>query len=151
VAVLRAEIADGGQRARHARTARRHLKVAAATHPYAEPAVRAFFAQVELCFFTNPLNLELVEVRVARHLKRGLSEHPTAPALYFVLGHLLARRGRVSDAIDNLARAAYFSRGRAFYRDLLLGDPMVARMRPGLIVQLKSDAARQGEEAVGAG
>ncbi|MDF1566286.1 MAG: hypothetical protein P1V51_24855 [Deltaproteobacteria bacterium] len=137
VAFLRAQLAKDGSRHRWAREARQQLKAAAATSDFAEPAVRALWAKVNLRFFSHALNLELQEILVGRHLRKALTEHPHSPELFFELAYLLARRGQVADAIDNLARAAYFSGSRDFYRRPLLEDPAVSALKPGLVAQVR--------------
>jgi hypothetical protein len=93
---------------------------------------------------THPLNLELSVFAAKRELGAGLSRFGEAPPLYFVRALASSLVGFNRAAIDDLARAVYYSHQSPFYVRAVLDAPYVEEARPALVYQCRqAEAARE--------
>jgi hypothetical protein len=86
---------------------------------------------------THPLNLELAVFSAKRRLAHGLTRFGEVPALFFARALASARLGLNQAAIDDLARAVYFSRRSDFYIRAVLDWPYIEEARPALLFQCR--------------
>jgi hypothetical protein len=93
---------------------------------------------------THPLNLELSVFAAKRELGAGLVRFGEAPALYFARALASSLVGFNRAAIDDLARAVYYSRQAPFYVRAVLDAPYVEEARPALVYQCRqAEASRE--------
>jgi hypothetical protein len=85
----------------------------------------------------NVLNLELAVFGAKRRLSQGLARFGDRPALYFARALASSLIGFNRAAIDDLARAVYFSRQAPFYRQAVISTPYVEEVRPALVQQCR--------------
>lgn len=81
---------------------------------------------------THAVNLELAVFSAKRRLTAGLARFGEHPALFFVRAQASARMGLNGAAVDDLARAVYFSRQAPFYLRAVVETPYIAEVRPSL-------------------
>lgn len=86
---------------------------------------------------THSGNLELNVFVVKRRVALGLSRFGDAPCLYFVRAFANAQVGLNRAAIDDLARAVYFSHQHPFYVRAVLDSPYIEKTRPALAYQCR--------------
>ncbi len=86
---------------------------------------------------THLFNLELAVFSAKQRLRRGLARFGDHPALFFVRAQASARLGFNKAAIDDLARAVYFSRQSRFYLQAVLDTPYIEEVRPALAQQCR--------------
>jgi hypothetical protein len=84
---------------------------------------------------TNGLNLEVSVFASKYRLTHGLTRYGERPELFFVRALASALVGFNQAAIDDLARAVYFSRQAPFYVRAVLETPYLAEARPALVQQ----------------
>ncbi|HEX4621644.1 MAG TPA: hypothetical protein VH208_08760 [Myxococcaceae bacterium] len=93
---------------------------------------------------THPLNLEISVFAAKRELSAGLIRFGESPALYFARALASSLVGFNRAAIDDLARAVYYSRQAPFYVRAVLDSPYVEEARPALVYQCRqAEAARE--------
>ncbi len=92
---------------------------------------------LRLSLEVNPLNLELAVFSTKRHLTQGLERFGEHPALFFVRARASARIGFNQSAVDDLARAVYFSRQAPFYLLAVTETPYIEEVRPALVQQCR--------------
>ncbi|MGQ0508122.1 MAG: hypothetical protein ACT4TC_22720 [Myxococcaceae bacterium] len=85
----------------------------------------------------NPLNLELAVFAAKRRLRAGLLRFGEVPALYYARALASAELGMNHAAIDDLARAVYFSRQSELYVRAVLETPFIEEARPPLVFQCR--------------
>lgn len=81
---------------------------------------------------TTAMNLELQIFASKRRIAVALSRFGDAPCLYFVRAMASSMVGLNRQAIDDLARAVYFSHQHPFYVQAVLDSPTIAEARPAL-------------------
>ncbi len=86
---------------------------------------------------THSFNLELSVFSTKRRLTLGLQRFGEAPTLYFVRAMASALIGFNRAAIDDLARAVYFSRQAPFYLRAVAATPYIEEARPALAKQCR--------------
>ncbi len=86
---------------------------------------------------THALNLELAVFSAKRRLAEGLARFGDVPALFFARALASARLGQNQAAIDDLARAVYFSQQSEFYVRAVLESPYIEEARPALVFQCR--------------
>lgn len=86
---------------------------------------------------TNIFNRELVSYESTRRLNAAIARFGDRPELYFARARAKALIGSNRKAIDDLARAVYFSRQAPFYLAAVLDTPYVAEARPPLAFQCR--------------
>jgi hypothetical protein len=86
---------------------------------------------------THALNLELSVFGAKRRLGLGLSRFGEAPELYFVRALASSLLGFNHAAINDLARAVYFSQQAAFYLRAVVETPYIDEARPALAQQCR--------------
>ncbi|MFL5320301.1 MAG: hypothetical protein ACJ790_11645 [Myxococcaceae bacterium] len=82
-------------------------------------------------------NREWVSYEVTRRLNEGIARFGDVAALYFVRARAKALVGLNRRAIDDLARAVYFSRQAPFYLSAVLDTPYLQEARPPLVFQCR--------------
>ncbi len=85
----------------------------------------------------GPLNLEWAIFNSKRRLLGALRRFKDAAPLYFVRARASALLGFNRMALDDLARAVYFSRQTPFYLRAVLDAPYVHEARPALVQQCR--------------
>lgn len=85
----------------------------------------------------GPVNLEWAVYSSKRRLLRAFKRFPDAPPLYFVRARASALLGSNSLALDDLARAVYFSKQAPFYLRAVLDTPYAHEARPALVQQCR--------------
>jgi hypothetical protein len=98
---------------------------------------------LELSLRTHAFNLELQIFSTKRRLALGIARYGEQPALYFARARASALIGFNKSAVDDLARAVYFSRQSAFYLRAVLETPYIEEARPALVNQVKLAVASQ--------
>jgi hypothetical protein len=93
---------------------------------------------------THPLNLELSVFMAKRELGAGLARFGDAPALYFARALASSLIGFNRAAVDDLARAVYYSRQAPFYVRAVLDAPYVEEVRPALTYQCRQAVGAEG-------
>lgn len=88
----------------------------------------------------NPLNLELASFNVRRRLREAIARFGDEPPLYLARARAAAMLGLNKRAIDDLARAVYFSQQAPFYVAAVLDTPYIAEVRPPLALQCRQRA-----------
>ena len=96
-------------------------------------------AHVKLAWLTHEANLEFSVTSAILLLHRALRRFGEVPCLFFGLAHAQALLGRHEEALDELGRAVYHSRGDAFYAKAVLEDGFVWRARPALAAQCRGN------------
>jgi hypothetical protein len=91
---------------------------------------------------THPLNLELQIFSTKRRLSLGLSRYGEQAPLYYARALASALIGFNKAAIDDLARAVYFSRQAPFYLRAVLETPYIEEARPALVQQVRLLSSR---------
>ncbi|MHB8874208.1 MAG: hypothetical protein ACYC8T_11020, partial [Myxococcaceae bacterium] len=86
---------------------------------------------------TGAVNLELAVFSTKRRLTQGLLRFGEQPALFFVRAMASSLLGFNNAAIDDLARAVYFSRQSAFYLKAVVETPYIEEARPALARQCR--------------
>jgi len=86
---------------------------------------------------THALNLELSVFATKRRLGQGLARFGEEPALFFVRAMASSLLGFNHAAIDDLARAVYFSQQAAFYLRAVVETPYIDEARPALARQCR--------------
>lgn len=86
---------------------------------------------------THAVNLELQVFSSKRRLGLALRRFGEHPALFFARAQASALLGFNQAAIDDLARAVYFSRQAPFYLRAVLDTPYIAEVRPALAQQCR--------------
>ena len=89
----------------------------------------------------NALNLELSAFNVRRRLRDAIARYGDSPPLYFARARAAAILGLNRRAIDDLARAVYFSQQAPFYVAAVLDTPYIAEARPPLVFQCRQSSA----------
>ncbi len=84
---------------------------------------------------TNALNLEFAVFGAKRRLGNALLRFGDQPCLYFARALASSLIGFNRAAIDDLARAVYFSRQSPFYVRAVLDTPFLQEARPELVFQ----------------
>jgi hypothetical protein len=92
---------------------------------------------------TNAFNLELSVFGAKRRLARALFRFGDRPCLYFVRAFASAYVGMNRAAIDDLARAVYFSRQAPFYLRAVVDTPYIEEVRPVLAYQCRAALSEQ--------
>ncbi|MBI3183005.1 MAG: hypothetical protein HYZ28_12785 [Myxococcales bacterium] len=82
-------------------------------------------------------NLELQVFSTKRRLGLGLARFGEHPSLFYARAHASALLGFNSSAIDDLARAVYFSRQATFYLRAVTSSPYIEEVRPALAQQCR--------------
>jgi hypothetical protein len=98
--------------------------------------------RLRLLHRTHAFNLELSVFGAKRRLSRGLWRFGDRPCLYFVRALASSRVGMNRAAIDDLARAVYFSRQATFYLRAVVDAPYIEEVRPVLAYQCRAALAR---------
>lgn len=91
----------------------------------------------------HPLSLEWTVFPAKSALRGGLERFGDLAPLYFTRAFASSLVGFNAKAIDDLARAVYFSGESDFYVKAVLDSPFIARERPALYRQCESIAARE--------
>jgi hypothetical protein len=91
---------------------------------------------------THPLNLELSVFAAKKQLSAGLTRFGDVPALHFARALASSLIGFNRAAIDDLARAVYYSGEAPFYVRAVLDTPFLDEARPALVFQCKQAATR---------
>lgn len=86
---------------------------------------------------THWANLELAVFGAKRSLSRALVSYPEAPALFFVRALASSLLGFNHSAIDDMARAVYYSRQAPFYTQAVVDTAYIHEVRPALFLQCK--------------
>jgi len=86
---------------------------------------------------THALNLELSVFSAKRRLTQGLNRFGEHPALFFARAYASALIGFNQTAIDDMARAVYFSRQASFYARAVAETPYIDEARPALAQQCR--------------
>jgi len=97
---------------------------------------------VRLTQLTTFFNLELAVFSAKRALGAGLRKHGDVPALYYARALASSLVGLNRPAIDDLARAVYYSQQAAFYVRAVLDTPYIEEVRPALVYQCRSESLR---------
>ncbi len=92
---------------------------------------------LRLRFHTNGLNLEWSVFGAKRSLGLALARFGDQPSLYFARALASSLVGFNRAAIDDLARAVYFSRQSPFYVQAVLATPFLQEARPELVFQCR--------------
>lgn len=95
---------------------------------------------LRLSLRVNAVNRELMVFAAKHRLDLALERFGDAPALYFVRAYASALIGLNRAAINDLARAVYFSRQAPFYVRAVLESPFIAQARPALVYQCRHAA-----------
>ncbi|MGA9522441.1 MAG: hypothetical protein WBV82_13315 [Myxococcaceae bacterium] len=90
---------------------------------------------LRLRFRTNALNLEFAVFGAKRRLAQALLRFGDQPCLYFARALASSLIGFNRAAIDDLARAVYFSRQMPFYVRAVLDTSFLQEARPELVFQ----------------
>jgi hypothetical protein len=90
---------------------------------------------------TNALNLEVSIFGAKRRLARGLVRFGDRPCLYFVRALASSCVGMNGAAVDDLARAVYFSRQSPFYLRAVVDTAYIEEVRPVLAYQCREALA----------
>jgi hypothetical protein len=92
----------------------------------------------------NPLNLEVGVFASKGRLAAGLARYGEVPCLYLCRALASSKVGFNRAAIDDLARAVYFSGQAPFYLRLVLDTPFLTEARPALVFQCRQTAVATG-------
>jgi|SRR5919198_5132086 hypothetical protein len=95
---------------------------------------------------TNALNLELSVFGAKRRLAGALVRFGDRPCLYFARALASSCAGMNAAAIDDLARAVYFSHQAPFYLRAVVDTPFIEEVRPVLAHQCREALARAEQE-----
>lgn len=87
-------------------------------------------------------DLEWAVFGVKRRLNHALGRFGDGPALYFARAGASGLLGFTGAALDDLARAVYFSGGAGFYVQAVLGLPFIEDARPALSRACRDGLAR---------
>lgn len=101
----------------------------------ATPAELYLREHLRLSRRTHAVNLELNVFAAKRRLSLGLARFGEHPALFYARALASALIGFNHAAIDDLARAVYFSRQAPFYLRAVTQTPYIAEARPALAQQ----------------
>ncbi|MBX5484515.1 MAG: hypothetical protein IRZ16_22055 [Myxococcaceae bacterium] len=96
---------------------------------------------------TTALNLETRAFATKRRIGQALARFGDTPCLYFVRALASSMVGLNRQAIDDLARAVYFSEQHSFYVRAVLDTPFIAEARPALVYQCKLAPASRSSVA----
>lgn len=99
------------------------------------PAELYLREHLRLSLRANAFNLEFSVFASRRRLTLGLVRFGEHPALFFARARSAALLGFNGAAIDDLARAVYFSDQHPFYLRAVLEVPSIAELRPALVQQ----------------
>lgn len=105
------------------------------SRPLLTPRARYLYEHLLLRLHTHALNLEYAVFAAKRRLHLALLRHGDVPALYFVRAQASSLLGFNAAAVDDLARAVYFSGQAPFYVRAVLDTPAIAEERPALYQQ----------------
>lgn len=86
---------------------------------------------------THSANLELNVFATKRRVALALARWGDAPCLYYLRAFASSLVGLNRAAIDDLARAVYFSQQRPFFLRAVLDTPYIAEVRPALVYQCR--------------
>lgn len=92
---------------------------------------------LRLTLLTHSGNLELNVFAAKRRVALALARWGDAPCLYFLRALANSRVGLNRAAIDDLARAVYFSQQRPFFLRAVLDTPYISEVRPALVYQCR--------------
>ncbi len=92
---------------------------------------------LRLVHHTHAFNLELAVFSAKRRLAEGLARFGEVPALFYARALASAQLGLNQAAIDDLARAVYFSRQADFYVRAVLDSAYIEEARPALAFQCR--------------
>ncbi len=92
---------------------------------------------LSLVHHVNGLNLELAVFATKRRLAQALAQHGDHAALYFVRALASSLLGFNHSALNDLARAVYFSGQRPFYLHAVVETAYVEEARPALAQQCR--------------
>lgn len=96
----------------------------------------------------NALSLEWVVFPSKAVLRAALARHGQLPALYFTRAFASSLVGFNTRAIDDLARAVYYSRQAPFYVRAVVDAPFIREQRPALYRECEALAARDDKSPV---
>jgi hypothetical protein len=88
---------------------------------------------------------ELTCLRAKHALGQALARFGPLPALFGARALASAKMGRIPAAIDDLARAVYYSNQGTFFLRAVLDTPYIESVRPGLVQRCREALAQQGQ------
>lgn len=112
--------------------------------PVADAAHLVLREHLRLVHRSNPLSLEWTVFPTKAALRAGLEKFGDVPALYFTRAFASSLVGFNAAAIDDSARAVYFSGEAPFYLRAVLDSRFIEEVRPSLYRQCLESAERQG-------
>lgn len=106
-------------------------------HPPNSAAEVYLLETLRLLHRTHVFNLELQVLGARRRMAQGLLRFGHAPSLHFGRALAASLVGWNHAAVNDLARAVYFSRTSSFYLRAVLDTPFLEEVRPELVHQCR--------------